>query len=795
MKAPVSRFSRPTWSTSRKDMVGGSLGSSRVWFTVGRGILTEVYSPRIDIPQIKDLGFVVADGLGFWCEVKTLGRYSVTLAEEGVPAVTIRHEHDRFLLDIRLVVSPHRDVLLLDYALSGDESLRVYPLLAPRLGEDAASNLALSCRWHGRQVLAASQGPYGLALAGIRQNGEDLFRKTSCGEVGESDGWQDFDRNGRMTWEYDEAGPGEVALMAEAGPSGTLALAFGSSWESAATLALSALMEGFARHWEGQVALWGAWQKSLRIPPRLPKEIVRCYRVSAMVLKVHEDKTFPGALIASLSIPWGEASDSRGGYHLVWSRDLVESAGALLAMGEMESVHRILAYLMATQQEDGHWLQNQWLGGKPFWQGVQLDEAAFPVLLASALEERGPLDVQGLRTMIGQALRFIIREGPVTGQDRWEEDPGINLFTLAVSIAALVEGASFLDPGDREIALWIADTWNSRLEDWSWSGPTELARKAGVPGYYLRAVPEEVLEDGSAKSRHLLIKNRCHDPNLPACEQVSTDFLQLVRYGLRSMEDPCVKSSLRVVDKILKRETPAGPCWYRYNGDGYGEHADGGPFDGAGRGRLWPLLAGERGHAALTNGESPLPYLRSMAAMTGPAGLMPEQVWDGPPVPERDLWPGQPTGSAMPLVWAHAEFIKLAGSHHRKRPVDRPKATWERYGGKRPEIFWTLWRHRHKVRVMTAGQELRVVVPEEAVLHWGVDGWSSPSDTPARPLGLGFYGAILPVTDLREGQRVLFTFYWPSGDRWEGTDYEVGVTGPPDPSGEGSPREGLRPAP
>ncbi len=759
-------------------MVGGSLGPSRIWFTLAGGILTEVYSPRIDIPQIRDLGFIVADDRGFWSEVRANGRYEMTLAGEGIPAVEITHEHERFRLKLKIVASPSRDVVLVDYRLSGESGLRLYPLLSARLGGEALDNSALCAPWRGRRVLAAFQGPFALSLAGMRSDGGDLFLRSSCGEIGESDGWQDFHKNGRMAWKYEEAGPGEVALMAEASSSGTLALAFSSSWEAASTLAFSALMEGFGRQWEEQVALWKTWQESLRLPSGLPETLARMYRTSAMVLRVHEDKSFPGALIASLSIPWGEASDSRGGYHLVWSRDLSESAGAFLAMGDTGTVHRILSYLMATQQEDGHWLQNQWLGGKPYWQGLQLDEAAFPVLLAAALESYGPLSAEGLRTMVERALRFIIRQGPVTGQDRWEEDPGVNLFTLAVSIAALVDGAGFLDPGEREIAYWIADTWNARIERWSWSGKTALAEKLGTSGYYLRAVPEGVLEDAAAKGLPLLIKNRCHDPGLAACDQVSTDFLQLVRYGLRSLSDPWVRESLRAVDALLRQETPAGPAWYRYNGDGYGEHANGDPFDGTGRGRLWPLLVGERGHAVLEGGESPLPYLRSMALMAGPGGLIPEQVWDTVPVPERDLWPGRPTGSAMPLVWAHAEFVKLAVSHGRKAPVDRPRGTWERYGGQRPRISWVLWRHRHKVRILPEGQELRFVFEGKALVHWAVDGWEFPSDTPSRPLGLGFEGAVLPVTNLRTGQRILFTFFWPEVERWEGVDYSVEVVGP-----------------
>jgi glucoamylase len=756
-------------------MVGGSLGPSRVWFTLVRGIVSEVYSPRIDIPQVRDLGFVVADDRGFWVELKGGRDVTVETAGGGIPAVTVRHVNDRFLFSFRVVVSPARDVLLIDYRLSSDEPLRVYPLLSARLGGESQGNTAAVLPWHGRRFLSAAQGPFALSLGGMRPGGEDLFSRLSCGETGESDGWQDFSKNGRMTWDYDLAGPGEVALMGEGGPSGTLALAFSGSSEAASTLALSALMEGFEPQWQAQVALWEEWQGGLRLPPRLPASLRKVYRTSAMVLKVHEDKTFPGALIASLSIPWGEASESRGGYHLVWSRDLSESAGAFLAMGNTKTARRILAYLMATQQEDGHWLQNQWIGGKPYWQGLQLDEAAFPVLLAAALESFGPMSAEGLRTMVERALRFIIREGPVTGQDRWEEDPGINLFTLAVSISALVDGAEFLDPAEREIAYWIADTWNARIESWSWSGRTKLAEDLGLSGYYLRAVPAGVLEDAAAKGLPLLIKNRCHDPGLPACDQVSTDFLQLVRYGLRTLSDRHVRESLHAVDALLRRDTPAGPAWYRYNGDGYGEHVDGAPFDGSGRGRLWPLLAGERGHAALTAGESPLPYLRSMAQMAGPAGLIPEQVWDRDPIPDKDLWPGRPTGSAMPLVWAHAEFIKLAHSHDKKFPVDRPKATWERYGGKRPEISWVLWRHRHKLRTLPEGKELRFVFEGEVLIHWGIDGWSRPVDSPTRPLGLGFFGAVLPVECLRRGQRIDFTFFWPREQRWEGVDYHMEV--------------------
>ena len=109
-------------------------------------------------------------------------------------------------------------------------------------------------------------------------------------------------------------------------------------------------------------------------------DIDRVLELSATVLKVHQDRTYRGAAVASLSAPWGDSSQSRGGYHLVWSRDLVETAGALVAMEEYSDARDVLRYLIATQQENGHWYQNQWLGGTAFWQGIQLDEAAFPIL-------------------------------------------------------------------------------------------------------------------------------------------------------------------------------------------------------------------------------------------------------------------------------------------------------------------------------------------------------------------------------------------------------------------------------
>lgn len=773
MKAPAAAISHPTWASAQKDMVGASLGSSRLWFTVAEGIVTEVYYPRIDIPQIKDLGFIVADDRGFWVELRHIGNYTVTLPKPGVPAVAIVHRHPRFSFTLQVCPSQRRDVLLLHYQLEGDKNLRPYALLAPRLGGEPETNQASVAQHNGRTVLWAEQGPFGLALSAVDANGGDAWRRCSVGCLEASDGWQDFNRHGRMTWQYDSAGPAPVALMGELPAQGTLALGFATSKQSAATLAVSDLMEKFPAAWDAQCQAWENWLAKSRRPPALREDIERALALSATVLKVHQDRTYCGAAVASLSVPWGDSSQSRGGYHLVWPRDLVETASALVAMEAYDEARDVLRYLIATQRQDGHWFQNQWLGGSAFWRGVQLDEAAFPVLLASALHERGALDGMPVKDMIERAVGFIVREGPATSQDRWEEDAGVNTFTLAVAIAALVEASAFLDSEARDFALRLADCWNARLEDWAFVQDTPLARQLGVGGYYIRTVPLDVLSRDRGQIETVQIKNLADDPNLPATAQIATDFLQLVRYGLRRADDPCIVDTVNVVDRLLKTDTPSGPVWHRYNDDGYGEHDDGSAFDGTGRGRGWPLLTGERGHYALAAGEDATRYIEAMMAMSSPLGLIPEQVWDNDPIAARRLTPGKPSGSAMPLVWAHSEFVKLCYSRVLGRPVDRPAATWARYRGMRPKIDFDIWGPGWRPRRVRARNAFSVALKAPAQVHWGINGWKDVQDVDTRDTGLGVHVADLSIARLGAGTAVQFTFRWRETGSWEGQDYEV----------------------
>jgi glucoamylase len=780
MKAPSGPCT-PTWAPARKDIVGASLGSSRLWFTLAQGIVTEVYYPRIDIPQIKDLGFIVADDQGFWVELRRLGGYTITLPAPGVPAATVVHRHPRFTFTLEVCPSERRDTLLLRYRLEGDANLKPYALLSARLGDDADSNMAYVSTHDGRGVLWAEQGPFALALSAMGPDGADAFLRRSVGCLEVSDGWQDFNRNGRMTWDYDEAGPGSVSLMGEIAPQGRLALGFAATKEAAATLSVSALLDDFDEEWDAHTQAWREWLGQCR-GAAFGGQINDRLALSAAVLKVHQDRTYRGAAVASLSVPWGDTSTSRGGYHLVWPRDLVETAGALVAMESYRDARDVLRYLIATQHEDGHWFQNQWLGGRPFWQGLQLDEAAFPILLASLLAGREALDSIPVKDMITRAVGFVARTGPSTCQDRWEEDAGLNMFTLAVAIAALVEGADYLDGAAKAHALRVADYWNAKLEDWAFVRGTPFAEQVGVDGYFIRTVPLDALGGESAFDEAVMIKNLDHNPNLPASGQVSTDCLQLVRYGLREADDPSITDSIKVIDHLLKTDTPSGPVWHRYNEDGYGEHDDGTGFNGTGRGRGWPLLTGERGHYALCAGEDATVYLDAMMAMSSPLGLIPEQVWDTAPIPAHDLVPGKPSGSAMPLVWAHAEFAKLCHSLAAGRPVDRPAATWARYRGVRPKIDYDIWGPSYRPKHIAAGHALYVAMTAPARIHFGTNGWQGIKDIDTEDTGLGVHVAKLPTNTLRPGDSIQFTFFWPESGTWEGRDFEVSIAGVPVPA-------------
>ena len=261
--------------------------------------------------------------------------------------------------------------------------------------------------------------------------------------------------------------------------------------------------------------------------------------------------------------------------------------------------------------------------------------------------------------------------------------------------------------------------------------------------------------------------------SMPAITLIGMEYLHLARLGLRSPDDRRIQNTSKITDALLKVETPLGITYHRYNEDGYGEHADGSPYDGNGIGRAWPLLTGERGHFELQLGRDPLPYLEMMTRMTGPTGLIPEQVWDGLPLPARGLEPGKPTGGAMPLVWAHAEFLKLLRTRQEKRPIELLNSVEKHFRRKVADVGTWHWRTDTPFDALPAHRDLLVEMESPFVLHVGFDGWQAVEDRPSAPLAFGRHGVRLRKNEFA-GNRVLdFTRYFIRDSKWEGADHHL----------------------
>jgi glucoamylase len=787
--APGAPGLEPRWTPSAKDGIGTAYSTqSKIWFTTASGIVTEVYYPTIDRPQVRDLQLLVTDGRSFFHDERG---YLVTEVREiephalGLEIVNRDPEH-RYRIVKELITDPHQACLLvhgrLERAADHDGELRVFVLCAPHLEVGGWNNSGYVASRAGREFLVAHKGSTWLALAADRP-----FRKRSVGFVGTSDGWQDLSGNYEMDWEYDHAESGNIALTAELdlGPNGefTLGLAFGDHLHHATSTVFQSVGVSFEHHKARFIEQWHRPCEKLLPLHGHSADGGRLYRRSHSYLIAHEDKTYPGAIIASLSIPWGESKgdEELGGYHLVWTRDLVNSALGLLAAGDSWTPLRALIYLACTQHADGGFPQNSWINGESYWQGVQLDEVAFPILLACRLDLEGALRDFDPRDLIVRASGYLVRNGPVTQQERWEENSGYSPSTLASNIAALVAAADFLRRrDDAETARFLeeyADFLESRVERWTVTNAGTLV--PGISRHYIRILPSDPQSPHGPPDPDLAIVKLKNRPpgkrdEYPAKEIVDAGFLELVRYGIRKPGDPLVEDSLKVIDAALGVDLPQGRSWHRYTHDGYGETEDGGPYRGHGRGRAWPLLTGERAHYELACGRDVKDYVRALERFATRGRLLSEQLWDEASLPARGLELGRPTGAAMPLMWAHAEYIKLLRSIADGRIFDLVPSVASRYSASRSRSSLKVWKLIRQPKVVRAGSTLRVIVPEPFLLRSSKDGWATANDVRSRPTKLDLEYVDVPI-DASERAPVRFTFLWTRTGKWAGRDYQVEI--------------------
>lgn len=602
----------------RKLDIGTAAGeTSRVWFTLARGRLDSVFYPRPDVACIRALRVHVDDLSDEELE------HSCARPTERAPLLVIETHGRSYEMTKETVADPRSNTVLQRLRWRSPRGGRLRIELDPELPPHAMGPLD----HHGHIVLVAELGRSAVALAAS------------------------------APWLHCQGLRGELDANDV-----TLALGFANTPGIAAHIATAALLRGFDAIREQYIADWEAWHERLGRRPR-----GSLWERSACVLKTLEAKHVDGGRVAALSKPWGASRPSRawGSYHLVWTRDLVETMGGLVAAGARDEARDALIYLRATQRPDGHWPQNMRLDGTRVWEGDELDETALPILLVDLLRrERLIEDHEIDRTwpMVARAASRLAEAGPSTQLDRWEDTAGLTPFTLAAEIAALrVASALAADCGalaSAERFFALADRWESLIDGQLYRRGGPLADRLGIPGYYVRArVPGQPLPVLGAGP-------------LPSTE-LSPDALALVRFGVRRADDPRIADTVRAIDAVLR--TDVG--WRRYPGDAYGEHADGAPWGGHGIGRSWPLLVGERAHFELARGnvEMAEQLCAAMERLASPTGMLPEQTWDAADLPARGLRFGRPTHSAAPLGWAHAEYVKLCRSLAEGRVFDMPR--------------------------------------------------------------------------------------------------------------------------
>lgn len=673
------------WTPANKVGFGTARGeSSRVWYTLGAsGELTEVYYPTLGTPSVRDLRFVVSDGRTFAEAEQDATEHRVELVDPR--SLTFRQVNTarsgRYRLTKTYVTDPDKDVLLIDVrfeSLSG-EPYALHVVYDPSLSNDGMDDSGTS---HDGELFASDAKAASVLVA------RPGFTRTSSGFLGVSDGWTDLRDDYRLDWSFGSASEGNVVQTARVAVDGrarqrvTLALGFGPTVREAHQAARGSLAAGFQEVARRYAEGWHSYLDALPPAPASARPWRTTYGVSVMVLAASEDKTFRGAFIASPSMPWVWGTGLErpsGAYHLVWSRDLYQIATGLLAAGDRQGAERALDHLFQVQQKpDGSFPQNAEVDGTPHWTSLQLDEVALPIVLAWQL---GRADARTYTEHIRKAADFLVANGPVTPQERWENQGGYSPGTIAAEVAGLVCAADLArrngDTASAERYEATADAWQRQVEGWTVTSNGPLAPHP----YYLRLTKDGNPNAGTTYS--------IGDGGPSAMDQrrvVDPSFLELVRLGVKPADDPAIVRSLAVVDARLRVETPHGPFWHRFDFDGYGETREGGPWEisepdtGRTLGRAWPLFAGERGEYALTVGQPAEDFLAAMARSGNDGFMLPEQVWDGrPPSGQPGFVPGEGTFSATPLTWSHAQFVRLAWSIQAGHPVEQPAVVACRY--------------------------------------------------------------------------------------------------------------------
>jgi glucoamylase len=736
--APGAPGAASYFDLARKDCLGTAAGQgSKVWYTVAGGVLSDVYEPTIDNTDVSTLQYLVTDGSTFTDLQARDMTYTVAAGPTGMDCtVTSTDAKHGYRLVTTYITDPARDTVLMHTslrALPGSTAslarLHLYARLDAHVNgnggggsQNAGANSGVvdasgvPVIFSTNTVTNAANRDYAvptyMALASTPQG------TASVGYAGSaSDGLTQLD-SARTLTPYTSAPGGHIVATEDVTPGTsrqvTVALGFGRSQAQSVSVAQSSLSRPFALTAASYLAGWAGYDAGLRPPPAREIKLASHYYLSANVLKASQDKTFPGAIVASLASPWGQSVPAGvtangepsyfGSYREVFARDLYEAFTGLMADGDVATARAATLFLFDRQQlPNGSMPRNSLLNGKaaPDTGGTQLDEAAYPILMAYLAGLGG--DASLYQDHIRPAADFLVANGPSDGVERWEEQTGYSPSTIAAEIAGLTAAsaiaASHGDAARARLYQATADDFQRNIKAW-----TVTTTGPDGPRYFIRL---SKTGDPDAAISYSLGNG---GPTLDQRSVIDGGFQELVRLGELPVSDPDVQASLKVLDQQIAVSTPSGTGYYRYgndaakgSADGYGDcyqpsqtscTTTGAPWPptDTGTGHLWPNLSGERAESDLAAGSAggAQALLQAMISFSSGIGLVPEQAWEDPDLPASPygsdpatasigFTKGKAAGSASPLTWAQAQEVRLIASLGTGRNVDTPALTTARY--------------------------------------------------------------------------------------------------------------------
>jgi glucoamylase len=638
------------------------LATSRqnLWATVADGVLSEIYYPTLDRAQTKDTQIMLLVGKTLLEERKdfhhVVRRYPKSLAFH----ITSTNDAYQIKIEKDFILDPKRSALVAYYniTLATAQDVKVYILHNPSADNTCGGDsifvnggpdkpgemLAYQSDRRGDEPLAYQRRSFQYLLL------DRPAFEGSAGFEGVNDPWTQLHTRGVLVAPFTSAQDGNVAGALSFKFSGQnlrfkFALAFAE--ENADTLLTLRQVATAALQSTGQDIL-GSQQQEWADYLSTLNSVGQNLEPHVLVIRGLEDKINSGALIAGPSlpaIPDGleaketnyemarlRAGDMNGGYHRVWPRDSVQMSLGLLAAGDLVTPLRVLRMLQRLQSAAGTFPQNAWVDGQISWNGFQLDETAFPIILAARLVELGGASYGDFRNMVIMAADALVKRGPWSDQERWEENSGLSPNTIAVACQGLTEAAYLetnFDPTRSQLYLSTCEKWKSSLLKWTFINDGPLGQN-----YFERI---EVSQDLSHTAPIFIQNHPVTGDIYPENEIIDGGFIQWIISGLIPANDSHFTSSLAVYDRVARAEAFGGRGYLRYNHDGFGPgHI----------GRAWPLLSGERALAALVRGEDPTEHLNVLARAVTSAGMVCEQT---------DV-------SDCPLGWAHAEMLIVGRS-------------------------------------------------------------------------------------------------------------------------------------